>query len=247
MAHDAGRPRPRAPPPGRSCRRRTPPPAAPPGNSISFSMYSVTICSGQMAWLTEKQSLSEELRVALEPGRADARDARRDVEDRVPHLAGDEVRLVARGHREEHVGVGRAGLGEHLGVRRVADDRAQVELVLQVLQALGAGVDDGDVVLLRDQALGHAGADLAGAEDEDLQVGSGLLRCSTAGILRRAGRSRCRLRLEGGDQLHARGRAGTRRTPSSGGPPAGGARASRPTGATKTLVTEMPRSAGRYT
>ena len=41
--------------------------------------------------------------------------------------------------------------------------------VLQVLQAVGAGIDDGDVVLLRDQAFGHAGADLAGAENEDLQ------------------------------------------------------------------------------
>ncbi len=28
------------------------------GNSISFRMYSVTICSGQIAWLTEKQSPS---------------------------------------------------------------------------------------------------------------------------------------------------------------------------------------------
>ena len=52
------------------------------GNSISLTMYSVTICSGQIAKSTAKPSLAEQLRVAPRSGaRADARDAGRDVEE----------------------------------------------------------------------------------------------------------------------------------------------------------------------
>ena len=128
----------------------------------------------ELRWLSNQVERMRAMRVGM-------------LKTRVGHLRGDEVRLVARGHREEHVGVGRARLGQDLGLGGVAHDRAQVELVLQVLQALRARVDDGDVVLLRDQALGHAGADLAGAEDEDLQGGGGIVGW-TAQILRRAGR-----------------------------------------------------------
>ena len=35
----------------------------------------------------------------------------------------------------------------------------------------GVGVDDGDVVGFGYQALGHRGADLAGAQDDDFQIG----------------------------------------------------------------------------
>ena len=46
-------------------------------------------------------------------------------------------------------------------MRAAADDRAQVEPVLQLAQALRLDIDDGDVVRLRDQALGDRAADLA--------------------------------------------------------------------------------------
>ncbi len=186
--------------------------------------------------------VAEELRVRLEPGRADPRDPRRDVEDGVPHLAGHEVRLVARRHREEHVGIGRARFGEDLRLRGVSGDGAKVELAREVLQPLGARVDDGDVVLLGDEAAGHARADLAGAQDEDLQFLAAFLRVR-APILRRSLPGPARGYREA-MSFTARARRNTANAFFRW--PTGRRCASRaPQGATKTLVTEIPTSAGR--
>jgi len=82
------RPRRRAPPPGRSCRRANSATCSASGTRMSFWMYSGQICSGQIAWSTEKPFLLESsgwLSNQVER----TRDAGRDVEDGVGHLRGD--------------------------------------------------------------------------------------------------------------------------------------------------------------
>ena len=55
-----------------------------------------------------------------------------------------------------------------LGLRAVADDRADVDAILQVAQQLVVDVDDGDFVrLFAREVIGRRAADLAGAEDDD--------------------------------------------------------------------------------
>ena len=55
-----------------------------------------------------------------------------------------------------------------LGCVRAADDRADVDAVLQIAQQLVVDVDDGDFVgRFARQVIGRRAADLAGAEDDD--------------------------------------------------------------------------------
>ncbi len=73
-------------------------------------------------------------------------------------------------HGDDHVGIFRPGLAQHTGRCRIADDRPQVELVLQLHQARPVAIDDGNVVFFRDQPLGHAGANLASAKNDDFHA-----------------------------------------------------------------------------
>jgi hypothetical protein len=98
--------------------------------------------------------------------RADARDPRRDIEHGRGELARDHVRLVALRHGQDHVGVARAGLLEHRGVRGVADDRSQVEPVLQLLEAFRVDVYYGDVVGFGNQAFRDGRPDLSRAKND---------------------------------------------------------------------------------
>jgi hypothetical protein len=114
----------------------------------------------------------EELGVVLVVGGAQAGDAGRDVEQGLGDPAGAQVGLVGLGDGDQQVGVGGAGAVEDGRRGGVAGDDPQVETLLQVGEAFAVVVDDGDVVGLRDEALGHRGADLAGAEDDDLHCSS---------------------------------------------------------------------------
>ncbi len=101
---------------------------------------------------------------------AHARDARGHVEEQLGDLAADQVGFIERGAGDEQVGIRGSGLGQHFRIDAAADDTAQVETRLQVAQAPGVGVDDGDVVLLGHQAVGHALAHAARAQDDDLHL-----------------------------------------------------------------------------
>ena len=99
---------------------------------------------------------------------AHPRDLGRRMEQRVGHLTGDHVGLVAVGDGDDHVGVLGAGAREHIGVCAMTLHRAQIEAILQVAQQIGVLIDHGDVVGLADQIGRDRGADLTGAQDDDL-------------------------------------------------------------------------------
>jgi hypothetical protein len=102
---------------------------------------------------------------------ANAGDLGRRAEQRPCDLAGDHVHFVAVGQRDHQVRAVAAGGFEHGRVGGVARHGADVEAVLQVAQHLVARVHDRHVVgLLAGQLLGRGRADLAGAENDDLQV-----------------------------------------------------------------------------
>jgi hypothetical protein len=109
--------------------------------------------------------VGQELGAREDAARAHARDPRGHVEQHLAHLARRQVGLVGLRDRDQEVGVLDAGLDQRARMRREADDRAQVEPVLEVLESPRIDVDDGDVVLLGDEALGERRADLARAHD----------------------------------------------------------------------------------
>ena len=95
-----------------------------------------------------------------------ARDFCGHVEQRVRNLARDHIDLVGGRDGDQHLGVLRAGLGEHVGIGAVTDKAAHVEAVRDALDEARARVDDRDVIVLRGEPLGNAEADLAGPADD---------------------------------------------------------------------------------
>ena len=138
-----------------------------------------------MAWSTAKPSLPSSGLPSVELGAAQARDAGRwhPLKTVMRYLAGHQVGLVQRRAGDQHVGVFGTGIAQHRRLDAVAHHTTQVHAVLQRGQALRVGVDDGDVVLLRHQALGDALAHTAGAEDQDLH-GAGLWAGGSGGYSR---------------------------------------------------------------
>ena len=63
-----------------------------------------------------------------------------------------------------------ARLGQHGGLRAAAHHTAQVKAQFQFAQSLGIVVDDGDVIALRHQAVGHALAHAARSKDDDFHA-----------------------------------------------------------------------------
>ena len=119
--------------------------------------------------LVDREALAvHQLAAVDELGAAHARDGGRHVEAQLGHLAGHQVGLVQRRAGDQQVGVLDAGFLEHAGLHAVAGHGAQVQPLLQLGQTGDVGVDDGDVVLLGHQALGHALAHAARAQDQDL-------------------------------------------------------------------------------
>ncbi len=108
--------------------------------------------------------------------RAQPGDLGGDVEKGLGGAAGAEVGLIALGDGDEQVRVLGPGLLEHRGQGGVAHHHPQVQAVRQPRQARDIGIDDGDLVGLGDQALGHRGADLTGAQDDDLHWGQWALK-----------------------------------------------------------------------
>jgi hypothetical protein len=82
--------------------------------------------------------LAAEEAFAVQVGRrADAGDLGRRAEQRVADLAGHHVDLVAGGHGNQHVRIVCAGSAQHVGMRRPALNRLNVELGAQLLRAPG--------------------------------------------------------------------------------------------------------------
>ena len=109
----------------------------------------MTSCSGLIGHVDGEGAIlvREQLRVTRVVGGADARDARRILVEQGPHdLAGDHVHFVAVGQRDEDVGVLRARGFERARIRAVADQRADIDAILQVAQQFVVGVDDRDFV-----------------------------------------------------------------------------------------------------
>ena len=97
----------------------------------------------------------------------DAGDLGRHVEQRVGHLTGDHVDFVGLRHGDQHVGVLGARLLEAGGMRGVAEDRLDVEIVADLAHQLGTLVDHRHVVAGGGQIAGDVGADQTGAGDDD--------------------------------------------------------------------------------
>ncbi|MNV18224.1 hypothetical protein D3C71_1090440 [compost metagenome] len=102
------------------------------------------------------------------------RDALGDVEHQLRHLATHQVGLVLCSAGDQQIGVLGARLGQHGRFDAIAHHTAQVKARLQVAQAGCIGVDDCDVVALGHQAVCHALAHTARAEDDDFHKKLGL-------------------------------------------------------------------------
>ena len=99
---------------------------------------------------------------------ADPRDLFGHVEQRVRDLARHHVDLVGVGNGDDHLGVLGIRVLEHVGERRVADDRPRIHRVGEPLHHRPVAVDHGHVVRLIGELTSDAGADLSGTAYDDL-------------------------------------------------------------------------------
>jgi len=76
--------------------------------------------------------------------------------------------FVGRGAGDQHVGVLGTRLLQHRRLDAVAHHAAQVQALFEQAQARRVLVNDGDVVLLGDQAFSDAFAHAARAQDDDV-------------------------------------------------------------------------------
>ena len=117
----------------------------------------------------------DRIQIALRP---EPRDLARDGEDGMGHLAGDHVHLVGMGGRDDHVGIARPGLFQHIRVRGEADDALHIQHIGGPADQIGVLVHQRDVVPLAGKLAGDLPPDLPRAADDDLH---GALRlCLTA-------------------------------------------------------------------
>jgi hypothetical protein len=110
----------------------------------------------------------EQLAMLGEVRRTNPRDARSVLVEQAPRdLARGHVHFVAVGQRDEDVRVACTRGFQDAGLRRAADNRADVDAVLQVAQQLVLEVHHGDFVGgLPGQVIGRRAADLAGAQND---------------------------------------------------------------------------------
>jgi hypothetical protein len=121
--------------------------------------------------LVHREAFLGQQRVAIgELLRAQPCDRLGDAEAVVRDLAGHQVGGIVGRAGDEQVGVLGAGLGLHRRLRAVAHHAAHLDVVLQDAQPRPVGVDHRDVVLLRRQCLGHALANAARAQNDDLHA-----------------------------------------------------------------------------
>jgi hypothetical protein len=64
----------------------------------------------------------------------------------VCYAAGNHVYLVAFGYRDDHIGVLPTRPLENIRVRGVPGDHANVYVIFKLAKAIGAGIDDRDIV-----------------------------------------------------------------------------------------------------
>ena len=112
-------------------------------------------------------------------GRADARDLGRAIEHGRGELARHHIGFITLRYREHQIRVRQSGLFEYGRMRGVTAHRADVEPVLQRAQALGVGIDDGDVVGFRGQVFGDRRTDLSRAQYNDFQSTFSTIRCDS--------------------------------------------------------------------
>ncbi|MNO76857.1 hypothetical protein D3C76_679430 [compost metagenome] len=103
-------------------------------------------------------------------GGADPRHLVRGVEQGVGHLTGDHVGLVTVGDRHQHVRILGPRLAQHPGVGAVTVHHPQVELVLQLPQAVAVGVDYGDVVVLAGEVFRQGATHLTRTQNDDFHM-----------------------------------------------------------------------------
>ncbi len=94
------------------------------------------------------------------------------------HFARGQVGLVQRGAGDKQVGVFGARAAQHRGLDAIARHATQVQPVFEVAQQLGVRVDQGDVVLLGNQAFGHTFANAPGSQNDDAHKGCLILEAS---------------------------------------------------------------------
>ena len=70
--------------------------------------------------------------------------------------------------RLQHVGVLGTGFAQHRGLNAIAHHTAQIQALFEQPEACWVLVDDGDVVLLGNQAFSDAFAHTAGAQNDDV-------------------------------------------------------------------------------
>ena len=145
-------------------------------------------------------AFGEELRIVHIVGGAQSGDTGRQVEHRLCDLAGTQVDLVGLGHRDQQVGIFGAGLLQHRRRGGIADDGAQVVLVLHCLQQGRVGIDHRDVIGLGNEVFCDRGADLAGPENDDLHAAA-VVCAGNRAILRPADQdgAQCCSAASGGD------------------------------------------------
>ena len=97
---------------------------------------------------------------------AQARHLDADVRLGLGDQARQEIDLVGVGHRDQHLGVGDAGLPEGEHTRGAAPHDLGVEQLFEPLAARRVLLDDDDLVPLADQPPGDQFGDLAASGDE---------------------------------------------------------------------------------
>lgn len=105
------------------------------------------------------------LRLADVFRRADTGDTVRGIKQRVGDLAGDHVGFVGVGDGDQHVGVFCAGFAQHPRVGTMPLNHPQIEFILQLTQAAGIGIDDGDIVVFTHQVFRQRPANLTGTKN----------------------------------------------------------------------------------
>jgi hypothetical protein len=100
--------------------------------------------------------------------RTDPGDFGGSMKQRIGHLAGDHVGLVAAGDGQYHVRVVSAGLGKRFRIGGVTGHGTNVESILKILQHGRIFIDHGDVIRFVRQIRRHRAADLAGTQNDDL-------------------------------------------------------------------------------
>jgi hypothetical protein len=110
-----------------------------------------------------KQILIVRLQIGL---CADAGDLGRHIEQSMRHFTGDDVHLVIKRCRNDHVRLLGTGGRQNIRVGAVTDKTAHIQRVAYDLNELGRRVDDRNIIVFGSQAFGDAISNLPCAADD---------------------------------------------------------------------------------